>query len=263
VSAERVAVIGHGTVGAAMAEWLASRCELSVYDPAKGYNDWDAVADCQVAFVCVPTPERADGACDVSAVEDAVRKLSAREGIIVVIRSTVAPGTTAALQAKHPTLAILFMPEFLSDATAVDDFLHPARHVVGFAGSRDAQVLHRVLSLLPPAGFVLLMKSTEAELVKYFANCWYAVKVSFANQMYDMSQAIGAQYEDIRRAAEVDPMCGPTHLDVFHKGYRGFGGKCLPKDTNAMLVAAASVGVDMSVLRAAKEYNDTLTNAGK
>lgn len=179
---------------------------------------------------------------------------------IVVIRSTAPPGSTALLQSACPKLTLCFMPEFLSEDTAEQDFLRPSRLVIGFAEFTQRHRAQEVFDLLPSEHDcpLLIMHSTEAELAKYFANAFYATKVAFANQMFDMADVLGANYERIRQAAEADPMCGPSHLDVHHKGYRGYGGKCLPKDVQALLAAAETAGTPLTTLQAASYYNSAL-----
>jgi UDPglucose 6-dehydrogenase len=106
----------------------------------------------------------------------------------------------------------------------------------------------------------MLTEATHAEMIKYFANVFYALSVSYVNQMYDLCERLGVDYEVVRDAAKADPMMSSSHLEVWHKGYRGYGGNCLPKDTRALLVSAETNGVDLSVVAAAQRYNDRLVN---
>jgi UDPglucose 6-dehydrogenase len=115
-----------------------------------------------------------------------------------------------------------------------------------------------VLALLPLAPFERVMSSTEAEMVKYFGNTWFALKVAFANQFFDVCQKMGLNYDVIKEGAAADKRIGRTHLDVVHKGYRGYGGKCLPKDVRTLIQLAKSFGLDFSLLEVSEAYNDKL-----
>ena len=100
--------------------------------------------------------------------------------------------------------------------------------------------------------------ATEAEMVKYFGNTWFAIKVVFANQMYDLCKKIGADYDTIMESASADKRIGRSHLEVIHKGYRGYGGKCLPKDIKALIQFADANGVDLVLHKTAEEINSRL-----
>ena len=99
------------------------------------------------------------------------------------------------------------------------------------------------------------MPATEAEMVKYFGNTWFAMKVVFAEQMFDLCHALGVDYNRIKEAAASDKRIGRSHLTACHDGYRGYGGKCLPKDTKALIQRARSLGVEMSLLEKVDEIN--------
>jgi len=114
------------------------------------------------------------------------------------------------------------------------------------------------MQLLPLAPFERILPATEAETVKYFGNTWFSVKVSFANQMYDLCQKLGVDYDRMVEAAAADKRIGRTHLNIFHKGYRGYGGKCLPKDIKALIQLADSRGVDLKLHKTAEEINNKL-----
>jgi len=186
-------------------------------------------------------------------------KVECRRRTRVVIRSTMPPRSTEELQNAWSELEIVHWPEFLTEATAVHDGISPSRVVIGYT-DRSVGAAAQLLDLVHGAPFVELVKATDAELIKYFANSFYAVKVAWANQFYELCEKLGGDYEVVRRCAEHDPMTAPYHLDVHHKGYRGYGGKCLPKDTKALLWCTTESGIeaDLSVLAAADAYNSEL-----
>ncbi|MDP3990916.1 MAG: hypothetical protein Q8P63_01330, partial [Candidatus Nealsonbacteria bacterium] len=175
----------------------------------------------------------------------------------IVIKSTVMPGTTEMFQQKYPQHKVLMNPEFLTEETADQDMAYPDRQIVGYT-EKSQTVAGDVMQLLPLAPFERILPSTEAELVKYFGNTWFSVKVSFANQMYDLCQKLGVGYDRMVEAAAADKRIGRTHLNIFHKGYRGYGGKCLPKDIKALIQLADSKGVDLKIHKVAEEINNAL-----
>ena len=167
------------------------------------------------------------------------------------------PGTTQYFQDKYPQHKFLFNPEFLTELTADQDMNYPDRQIIGYT-KQSYNVSKDVMHILPLAPYEKIMPSDEAELVKYYGNNWFAVKVIFANQMYDLCQKLGVNYDRIMEATSVDKRIGPSHLTVVHKGYRGYGGKCIPKDIRAMIQFADKNGIDMSLLKEAEKVNNEL-----
>jgi UDPglucose 6-dehydrogenase len=250
-----VGVAGLGVVGSAVARWFQRQGRrVAVYDPPHGHDDPSPLREARVVFVCVPTPYGEAG-YDATQLEAAVAAIP--PGPAVVIKSTVLPGTTERLQARHPERPFLFNPEFLRERTADEDFVRPDRQIVGYT-ARSRKAAAEVLAMLPPASYRRLMPATEAELVKYMTNTFLAMKVVFANQFYDLCQRLGADYDLVREGAAADPRVGASHLDVWDGGERGYGGKCLPKDMKALIDFAASLGVPMRLLRTADALNEQL-----
>lgn len=231
----KVAIFGLGVVGSALDNWLCRNHEIRRRDPALHMHD--PIDDVEMAFVCVPTPSReADGALDLEAVEVALRSLDeeAPGQAPVVIRSTLWPGATDGLQATYPAHPILYVPEFLTEATATEDQLFPSRHIIGVTET-SRPLATPVLELLAEPDFFEVMPARAAEVTKLATNAFYATKVTFFNQLFELCARLGVDYEQVRRCMEMDPMAAAQHMDVHHGGYRGFGGKCLPKDTLALL----------------------------
>jgi UDPglucose 6-dehydrogenase len=251
----KIGIIGHGVVGGALAAWFTSRgVAFDVYDPPHGIGTRAGIDAADAVFICVPTPY-APGGIDGRYLEDAVSGLGGAK--LVVIKSTVPPGTTDALQARFPQHRFVFNPEFLREAHAIDDMAHPDRQIIGVTeqsrGDADA-----LLALLPPAPFVRVCGAREAELAKYAANSFLAVKVSFANELHDLCARLGIGYDGVRDIVGADARIGSSHLDALAGGYRGYGGKCLPKDSMALLDIAAAANVPLAVLGAAHEVNARL-----
>jgi len=264
-----IGVMGLGMVGGAMFRYFEKLRghvpgeTLIGYDPAKeGFDDIAPLQKAEAVFVAVPTPyltgEDGKVGFDLSYVRQAIASLEG--GKVIIIKSTVLPGATDALQAEFPHHKILFNPEFLTEVTADQDMNYPDRQLVGYT-KQSYNVAADVMHLLPMAPFERMMPAKEAEMVKYFGNTWFAAKVVFANQIYDLCQAVGVDYDLVKEAAAADKRIGRSHLEVFHKGYRGYGGKCLPKDTRALIELGDKLGVEMALLKRVEELNDALVAA--
>lgn len=269
----KIGIIGLGMVGSPLKRYFeeyynAIRGEnLFLFDtnPAKQFDDDINRAD--VIFLSVPTPRTPEGHADISALESAFQHI--RSPRIVVIKSTVPPGTTESFQKKYPQHRVLFNPEFLTERNSWLDFLRPDRQIAGFTPvSIDAA--HQVLSLLPKAPFMspwglntyrpIKITATEAEIIKYGGNVHFARKINFANILASLAENLGADYENVRAGLAADFRIGDSHLDVTHGGYRGFGGYCLPKDLDAFIACLDSVGlVDaVDLLRQDRTFNEKL-----
>lgn len=258
---ELVGIMGAGVVGGALLAFLRKQhIEARVYDPPKGFNNMSAVNAASTIFVCVPTPYTAGRGFDDSFLLDAVARIDGSKTI--VIKSTVLPGTTALLQSRFPQHRFMFNPEFLREATAVRDFVEPDRQIVGVT-MESASEGPRVLAMMPRAPFELICPASEAEMAKYVANSFLAVKVTYANEIFDLCQRLRIDYGQVRDIVAADVRIGASHMDVHDAGYRGYSGKCLPKDSKSLLDLARSAGVEMEVLRAADRVNAMLhPNAG-
>jgi nucleotide sugar dehydrogenase len=151
----------------------------------------------------------------------------------------------------------LFNPEFLTELTADQDMCYPDRQIIGYT-KESYNAAGDILQILPLAPFERIMPATEAEMVKYYGNTWFATKVIFANQLYDLCQKLGIDYDRVMEAAAADKRIGRSHLEVWHKGYRGFGGKCLPKDLKAFIQLADEKAVDLKLHKTVDAINDEL-----
>ena len=228
----RIGIIGYGMVGAAVGAWFK---DAAKYSPHQFPSGMTAVNKAEIVFLCTPSPYSAKTGYDLSAITTAAKKLTGRK--IIVLKSTVLPGTTEKLQRRFPRHRWLFNPEFLQDRTSRQDFFHPDRQIIGLAANTDAsrRAAKRVMRLLPSSPQALFMTSTEAELVKLFANSFFATKVVFANMIYDAATRLGADYEIIRDGIGHDPRIGTSVMRIWQDGFRGFSGKCLPKDMGALI----------------------------
>ena len=223
-----------------------------LYDPAKGLGSLKEINEAELVYVCVPTPYVAGVGFDDSAIADAISHL--RAGKTIVIKSTVLPGTTDKFQRLNPQHTVLFNPEFLREKTANEDFLTPDRQIIGYCGS-DSEEAAGIIQTLPRAPYEAIVPAAAAEMTKYATNCFLAMKVIFGNELFDLCQAVSIDYELVKQGFSVDKRIGDSHFNVLDSGYRGYGGKCLPKDTMSLLDLADDAGIEMKLLQAAHEVN--------
>ena len=245
-----------GMVGGSIQRYFEKKdnYQLFLYDKGKGVGSPFVLNEADFIYVCVPTPFE-DGKCDTSIVEEVIGGLKGEK--VVIIKSTIIPGTTERLQKKYPQHKILFSPEFLTEETADQDMEYPDRQIIGYT-DKSFDVSGEIKLQLPLAPFVRIMPATEAEMVKYAGNCWFGTKVAFANQIYDLCKKISIDYKMVLEGMAADKRIGRTHLKIMHKGFRGFGGKCLPKDLKALISFAKTNNVFVSILKSVDAYNDVL-----
>jgi UDPglucose 6-dehydrogenase len=252
----KIGIIGVGMVGGVLKRYFeGKKNNLFIYDKGKNLGSIEEVNKADFIFICVPTPFDKKKGFDLSFVEEACSIVSGEK--VIVIKSTVLPGTTEELQRRYPQHNFLFNPEFLTEATAQENMNYPDRQIVGYT-EQSKNLAGIVLNILPQAPFQKIMPSAEAEMVKYFGNTWFSVKVTFANQMYDLCQKLKIDYEKVKEAAGFDKMIGKSHLEIFHKNYRGYGGKCLTKDIRALIQFADNSGVDLELHKTAEKINNKL-----
>ena len=253
----KIGVIGLGMVGEAVAFGLRRIGHTVIgfdKDPAKNQGSVGDLWATDLVFVCVPTPLGADRQCDVSIVESVVDNLKYNHYAgLVVIKSTVTPGTTEYLAGKTG-LRMAFCPEFLRERARFSDFVE--NHELCIAGSyktSDVELIRQAHGDLPK--HFVRMTPVEAELAKYFVNCFNAQRVVFANAFYDVCQYLGADYSHIKDAVCQRSGIGPDYLTC-NEQTREFGGACLPKDTMAFDTFVHQLGLVTKVFGAIVDEND-------
>lgn len=260
---QAIAVHGVGMVGGAFARYYKEQgIDVKEYDPPKGLEP--DLSSVRLHFICVPTPYQKDGhGFDLTFVRQAMQTIHQARGeqeTVIVIKSTVLPGTTELFQQEYPAFTILFNPEFLTEKNADQDMRQPDRQILGYVDERGRAVCAEVMALLPRAPYELTMLATEAELVKYFGNAFLATKVIFSNMMFDFCEKLGLSYEQVSDAAGHDKRIGHSHMKVNCDGYRGYGGACFPKDVRALIQKGKELDVDVSLLESAEASNRRLNN---
>ena len=237
----------------------------------------EAIRSGDAIFICVGTPPKENGEADLSAIDHVARQIAteARTPKLVIEKSTVPARTGLELRraltaySRNSGLAfrVVSNPEFLREGTAVSDFLHPDRIVVGVedeTSARDMREIYRPIlersfrcpvhnGTCPPGNAVNLLITTinSAELIKHASNSFLALKISYANVIADLCEKIGADVEEVTHAMGLDPRIG----EQFLRAGLGFGGFCFPKDLQAFVHLAGTVGVDFDILKAAERVN--------
>lgn len=237
----------------------------------------EAIRAGDVIFICVGTPPKESGEADLSAIDHVARQVAAeaRSPKLVVEKSTVPALTGVQLQkalaaysaGSGPKFHVASNPEFLREGTAVGDFFHPDRIVVGVEDADSAAKLREIYQPIlerkfhcpihaggcpkETAGELLVTTINSAELIKHASNSFLALKISYANVISDLCERIGADVEEVTHAMGLDPRIGAQFL----KAGLGFGGFCFPKDIQAFIHLSASVGVDFEMLKAAERVN--------
>ena len=259
----KIGIVGNGFVGSAILHGFILHTEdVMIYDIDKSRSTHtmsELAAESDIIFICVPTPMFESGECDLSIVEGVISNLSDYpliENKVIVIKSTVVPGTVEQLAEKYPEMSFVFNPEFLTERKARLDFINTSRIILGSNKESALSAVENLYRDRFPYTNIIKTDFGTAQLIKYMANCFFATKVSFMNEMYQVCKAINGDWNTAVEGLISDGRIGNSHIDVpGHDGDYGFGGKCFPKDINAMIKKAEELGVDPSVMKAAWEKN--------
>lgn len=295
---QSIACIGQGFVGGSLTTVFAERgFDVFVYDksyklaqggqhprstgsfanryPGPVHDVTQLVEACEekksfskVYFVCLPTPMFEDGSADLSIVEGVLDELNSIPGErIAVVKSTVPPGSTENWNKKYQNLHVVFNPEFLTEAKALDDMRNQSRIILGGPRPWINKVKQLFESAFPDVP-IIKTSSTTAEMVKYVTNIHLAVKVSLANEFYQVCEALDKQglnidYDKVVEYATLDTRLGKSHWkvpgpmpdDITGLPAFGFAGSCFIKDLNAMMFLAKKLGIDPKTMQGAWEKN--------
>ena len=214
----------------------------------------DAVKGAEFVFLCVPTPQSADGSADLSFVQNAAKDIAThlKPGAVVVNKSTVPVGSATMVEQVigRPDISVVSNPEFLREGTAVLDSLKPDRIVVGANDTRAAAEVGELFA--STAAPLIVTDATTSETIKYASNAFLATKLSFVNALAGLCEEVGADARDVLLGLGYDKRIG---FEFLRPG-PGWGGSCLPKDTQALLHIASEAGYDFSLLAGAIASND-------
>ncbi len=254
---ERVELLRNGGVPIyeeGLPELLAETAESGLLS-FHGSNK-EAVSGAALVFLALPTPEAEDGRADLRFVHAVIDELAneVTDGTIFVVKSTVPPGTVAALRKRladnGSPARIVSHPEFLREGKAVHDFVHPDRVVVGAWDEADARVVADLYRDLETQ--VVITDPTSAEMIKYASNAYLAARLTFVNTLANVCEAVGADILDVVQGLGMDHRIGPHFLQPGP----GYGGSCFPKDTSALIAVAEDAGYDFQLLRAVIEADE-------
>lgn len=263
-----IGIIGNGFVGSAIVHGFAHYVDnVKVFDKNSNRSS-HKLEEClnqDIVFVCLPTPMCLSngGKCDLSIINSFFKEVSSlNPECIFVIKSTVPIGTTYDLQCEFKNLKILHSPEFLTARTAALDFITPSRNIVGFPKgfyNKNHHIPNQVLNLFTarfPGVKTFLMDSDSTEMIKYIANCFFATKISYFNEVKLLCNKLDLNFDDIMEGVLSDGRIGISHYQVpGHDGMPGFGGTCFPKDINSFIHLMSNNGIDPHVLKGAWKTN--------
>lgn len=284
---KNITIIGQGFVGGALREGMIHAFDILTFDIKEGHfsyirgikhknslvssdENYDYLIEQSEGpiFVCVPTPMNPDGSCNTNIVESVVSEIDKaskklNKNTIVVIKSTVIPGTCEKLGEKYNNCYVCFNPEFLTERNAVEDFKNQDRIIIG--GPREGtDVLKQVYERAYPNVPVTKTSSKIAEMVKYVTNCFLAVKVSFANEIYQLCEKLDIDYDKTVEYFTKDKRLGTSHWavpgpmpadDGSGRLLPGYSGSCFVKDINALIAMSYDLGIDPKVMKGSWEKN--------
>ncbi len=212
----------------------------------------ELLANARLLFCCVDTPPTYSGDADLSRVRTVVERLPADADHALVMKSTVPSGTGAAIRRDMPGLAYVSCPEFLKEGSAVADFLNPDRVVIG-ADPDDEWAADAVAGLYEPLGGEIVRTDVaSAEMIKLASNAFLATKISFINEIANVSEEVGADVTEVARGMGLDERIGSAFL----KAGIGYGGSCFPKDVSALKQLAGNSGYHFQLLNSVIEVNE-------
>lgn len=243
----KIGILGGGFVGQVIKKYYP---DAKVFDINGKFDSEDDVLKQDIIFIAF---NLLDNAISKESYEQIARYLfNAPPGRLFIVKSTVVPSTTDKLQVQFPQHDIIYSPEFLTEMTAWEDFSEPEFQILGMPHSTLARA-QEIFDLLPPAPIKRIISPLDAEMLKHSLNSYFALKVSWFNQLYDACQELGADYETVREIMVLNPWVGDSHSVIYHKGYRGYGGKCLSKDPKNL----ASI-VEFPIISHIEKYNADL-----
>jgi len=262
-----ISIIGFGIVGKSVHHAFKELCDFKIFDTNSNICQntlLETVKDGDFIFIAVPTPMKKDGSFDSSIIDsvvDSVANYIKDTDKTLIIKSTIIPETTQRYIDTYPDVNIIFCPEFLREKHYLEDAENPSRIVFGIDGDKDNfYYIHDKLMELYKKRFpetpIFVTNPTTAEMIKYTCNCFLATKVSFFNEMYQICEKLGINYDDMVQIVLADNRIGKSHYSVpGNDGLYGWGKKCFPKDINALIKKALELGVSPTMLLATVEKN--------
>jgi nucleotide sugar dehydrogenase len=262
-----IGIIGFGFVGSSVAYGFSPQtgfdhATIRIYDKDKSKSTHsldDVLNESDFIFLSVPTPSSGDGSINLSILHDVLEEVNSRgtkDGCIVLVRSTIVPGTTSIFDKKYDNLTFVFNPEFLTERSAKFDFINQSRFILGGEPENTSRVADLFRFRFGNSTPTIETNFETAEFIKYMNNCYFATKVSFMNEMKLIADKSNVNWSVAVDGFVRDGRVGHSHLSVpGPDGKFGFGGSCFPKDMQALIKHADSIGVNTNVLDGAWETN--------
>jgi UDPglucose 6-dehydrogenase len=250
----KIILAGYGFVGKAVANALKHKHQVVIVDPKYTTNEIQYHHDADGVIICVDTPQNEDGSCNANNIAIVMDQVPVF--LPVLIKSTVTPGIAEAFDELYPNHSIVYSPEFLRAGSANQDFLNQKYIILG---GEDPECFWQELFVdtLPNCKLVLNCSAKEACLVKYASNSFLALKTSYFNQIFDICNEGGLDFDVVRQLLAMDTRIGSDHTLVpGPDGIRGWGGHCFPKDTSAFIKWAKVVGAPVTLVESAVDYNN-------
>lgn len=251
----KIGVIGWGVVGSACGEGFKMLGHDVVAHDPKFNTSIDIVINTELVFICVPTPEGPNGECDLSIVKSTIDELKSKKYTgVIALKSTSVPGTTQSIIDQYKDQDICFVPEFLRERSALEDFVR--NHDILAVGCHTDRAWHKVSEAhgwLPKNK--IRMTPTEAEILKYYSNTFNAVRVTFANVMYEICEKLNSDYSTVLETFLLRGTSSPDYLKC-GPDLRGYGGICLPKDTKAMADLCRKLNLPFELFDAVDSDNE-------
>ena len=263
---KRIGIVGRGFVGSAVEFGFSAQtgcdAEVKIYDKdsTKSINTLEeTINESEFIFLSVPTPSNEDGSINTDILDKAledISKINKQKDNIILIRSTVTPGTTKSLQNKFKNLNIVFNPEFLTERSAKFDFINQSRFILGGKRKYTSRVGNLMKWRFGNSVPIIYTSYQTAEMIKYMNNCYFATKVSFLNEMKLIADKCNANWDVAVEGFVRDGRIGYSHLSVpGPDGKLGFGGSCFPKDIQALISFGKQLNLDLPTLQGAWKTN--------
>jgi len=259
-----IGLIGKGFVGSAVENGFKNNKnfnpEIYIYDKNEQLSTHslsETINCADLIFISVPTPSNINGSINFDILENLLTEINLKQTNkgIILIRSTVTPGTCDYFQNKFQNIDIVFNPEFLTERNANKDFLNQDRIILG-GNSNNTKKVAEIFQLRFPEVPIIKTDFKTAELIKYMNNCFFSTKVSFLNEMKIVASKIDANWDDAINGFTLDSRVGKSHNDVpGHDGKLGFGGSCFPKDIRAFIYFMKELDLDPLILKAVWSVN--------
>ncbi len=263
VTSKTIGFCGYGCVNKAVANGFRKYNEIFIYDEPKGLGSLDEICKCDFIFIAVPTPmtDYLGGSIDLTIMNKVISEIAKRVGKsnkIVIVKSTIVPGSMERYAMLYPDVKFVYNPEFLTEKNSLYDFCNQDRIVIGSNDQKTAREVGVLYRNRFPDIPILYTGFGEAQMIKYASNCFLATKVTFANEIYRICKALNIDYERVKEGIGMDKRIGHSHLSVpGNDGQCGFSGKCFPKDICALINHCESVGYTPQLLETV--WNNNLT----